>query len=106
MHTKLIRETNHILYCYSRELQKLMADERRAKELLEQQLKEIKNQVVGKTQNKILAAELEIANNKLKQAEAAVRETPPMLISLQAEIATLRKQHRNAIHEVILISID
>ncbi|KAK0089069.1 hypothetical protein PV325_009276 [Microctonus aethiopoides] len=82
-----------------KELQKLMADERRAKELLEQQLKEIKSQVVGKTQNKILAAELEIANNKLKQAEAAVRETPPMLISLQAEIATLRKQHRNAIHE-------
>lgn len=70
---------------------------------MEQQLKELKKQANNKTQSKVLEAELEIANNKLKEAEAAVNETPPMLLSLQAEIAGLRKHHRAAIHEVNFI---
>ncbi|XP_057342043.1 GRIP and coiled-coil domain-containing protein 1 isoform X1 [Microplitis mediator] len=82
-----------------KELQRLVTDERRAKESLEQQIKELKKQANNKTQSKVLEAELEIANNKLKEAEAAVNETPPMLLSLQTEIAGLRKHHRIAIHE-------
>ncbi|XP_043282140.1 GRIP and coiled-coil domain-containing protein 1 [Venturia canescens] len=82
-----------------KELQRLITDERRAKENFEQQVKELKNQSASKTQNKILEAELEMANNKLKQAEAAVKETPPVLLSLQSEISALKKQHRHAIHE-------
>lgn len=85
-----------------KELQTLITDERRTKEVLEQQTKDLKNQVANKTQNKILEAELEIANNKLKQAEAATKETPPMLLSLQSELANLKKQHRHALHEVRL----
>lgn len=69
---------------------------------MEQQIKELKKQANNKTQSKVLEAELEIANNKLKEAEAAVNETPPMLLSLQTEIAGLRKHHRIAIHEVNL----
>ncbi|KAF7989644.1 hypothetical protein HCN44_008318 [Aphidius gifuensis] len=82
-----------------KELQRIITDERRNKEILEQQIKDIKNQMVNKTQNKYLEAELEIANNKLKQAEAAVKETPPMLLSLQSELANLKKQYKNALHE-------
>lgn len=78
----------------------MITDERRAKEHFEQQVKELKTQSANKIQNKILEAELEVANNKLKQAEAAVKETPPVLLSLQSEISSLKKQHRHAIHEV------
>lgn len=48
----------------------------------------------------MLEAELEIARNKLKQAEAAAKETPPLLLSLQSEMTNLKQQHRNAIQEV------
>ncbi|XP_024947719.1 GRIP and coiled-coil domain-containing protein 1 isoform X2 [Cephus cinctus] len=82
-----------------KELQRLVSDERRAKEQLEMQVKELKSQVSGKSQRRILEAELEIARNKLKEAEAAAKETPPLLLSLQAEMATLKRQHRNAILE-------
>lgn len=82
-----------------KELQRVITDERHSKEALEQQIKELRNHVGNKTQSKILEAELEIANNKLKQAEAAVKETPPVLVSLQSEMAALKKQHRMAIHE-------
>lgn len=78
----------------------MITDERRAKEQLEHHVKELKNQAASKTQNKILEAELEVVNNKLKQAEAVVNETPPVLLSLQSEMAALKKQHRHAIHEV------
>ncbi|XP_078053327.1 D-aminoacyl-tRNA deacylase isoform X2 [Augochlora pura] len=37
--------------------------------------------------------------NKLKQAEEAAKETPPILLSLQSEMALMKKQHLNAIHE-------
>ncbi|XP_063980484.1 GRIP and coiled-coil domain-containing protein 1 [Diachasmimorpha longicaudata] len=82
-----------------KELQRVITDERRSKETFEQQIKELRNHVGNKTQHKILEAELEIANNKLKEAEAAVKETPPVLVSLQSEMAALKKQHRMAIHE-------
>ncbi|OAD54500.1 GRIP and coiled-coil domain-containing protein 1 [Eufriesea mexicana] len=79
-----------------KELQKLLHDERRNKEQLEVQ---VKNQFAHKTQCKILEAELEITRNKLKQAEEAAKETPPILLSLQSEMALMKKQHLNAIHE-------
>ncbi|XP_076383300.1 GRIP and coiled-coil domain containing 88 kDa [Megalopta genalis] len=79
-----------------KELQKLLYDERRYKEQLEAQLK---SQFANKTQCKILEAELEIMRNKLKQAEEAAKETPPILLSLQSEMALMKKQHLNAIHE-------
>ncbi|XP_076176261.1 GRIP and coiled-coil domain containing 88 kDa isoform X2 [Ptiloglossa arizonensis] len=79
-----------------KELQKLVYDERRNKEQLEAQLK---SQFANKTQCKILEAELEITRNKLKQAEEAAKETPPILLSLQSEMALMKKQHLNAIHE-------
>ena len=61
-----------------RELQKLLYDERRNKEQLEAQSK---SQFATKTQCKILEAELEITRSKLKQAEEAAKETPPILLS-------------------------
>ncbi|CAD1468168.1 unnamed protein product, partial [Heterotrigona itama] len=79
-----------------KELQKLLHDERRSKEQLEIQ---VKSQFAHKTQCKILEAELEITRNKLKQAEEAAKETPPILLSLQSEMALMKKQHLNAIHE-------
>lgn len=79
-----------------KELQKLLYDEQRSKEQLEGQLK---THFANKTQCKILEAELEITKNKLKQAEEAAKETPPLLLSLQAEMATMKKQHLNAIRE-------
>ncbi|XP_043506460.1 GRIP and coiled-coil domain-containing protein 1 [Frieseomelitta varia] len=79
-----------------KELQKLLHDERRNKEQLEIQ---VKSQFAHKTQCKILEAELEITRNKLKQAEEAAKETPPILLSLQSEMALMKKQHLNAIHE-------
>lgn len=83
--------------CFYRELQKLLYDEQRSKEQLEGQLK---THFANKTQCKILEAELEITKNKLKQAEEAAKETPPLLLSLQAEMAMMKKQHLNAIREV------
>ena len=79
-----------------KELQKLLYDERKNKEQLEAQLK---SQFANKTQCKILEAELEITRNKLRQAEEAAKETPPILLSLQSEMALMKKQHLNAIHE-------
>ncbi|XP_012147635.1 D-aminoacyl-tRNA deacylase isoform X2 [Megachile rotundata] len=79
-----------------KELQKLLHDERKNKEQLEAQ---VKSQFANKTQCKILEAELEITRNKLKQAEEAAKETPPILLSLQSEMALMKKQHLNAIHE-------
>lgn len=83
-----------------RELQKLVSEERKTKDQLESQIKELRNQVSNKSQNKVLEAELEIMKNKLKEAEAAAKGTSPLLLSLQSEMTTMRKQHRIAIHEV------
>ncbi|XP_020292388.1 GRIP and coiled-coil domain-containing protein 1 [Pseudomyrmex gracilis] len=79
-----------------KELQKLLYDEQRSKEQLEGQLK---THLANKTQCKILEAELEITKTKLKQAEEAAKETPPHFLSLQAEMAMMKKQHLNAIRE-------
>ncbi|KYN01769.1 GRIP and coiled-coil domain-containing protein 1 [Cyphomyrmex costatus] len=91
------REKEHIdLVKKIKELQKLLYDEQRSKEQLEVQLK---THLANKTQCKILEAELEITKTKLKQAEEAAKETPPLLLSLQAEMAVMKKQHLNAIRE-------
>ncbi|EZA57902.1 GRIP and coiled-coil domain-containing protein 1 isoform X1 [Ooceraea biroi] len=87
-HADFVRKT--------KELQKLLQDEQRNKEQLEGQLK---THLANKTQCKILEAELEITKSKLKQAEEAAKETPPLLLSLQAEMAVMKKQHLNAIRE-------
>ncbi|KAL0108642.1 hypothetical protein PUN28_015240 [Cardiocondyla obscurior] len=79
-----------------KELQKLLYEEQRSKEHLEGQLK---THLANKTQCKILEAELEITKTKLKQAEEAAKETPPLLLSLQSEMALMKKQHLNAIRE-------
>lgn len=92
----LFYDKKYKVYSY-RELQKLLYDEQRSKEQLEGQLK---TYLANKTQCKILEAELEITKTKLKQAEEAAKETPPLLISLQAEMAMMKKQHLNAIREV------
>lgn len=76
-----------------------MTEERRMKEQLETQ---VKSQFASKTQCKILEAELEITKNKLKEAEQAAKETPPLLVALQTEMAVMKEQHRNAIQEVII----
>lgn len=78
-------------------MQKLLYNEQRSKEQLEGQLK---THLANKTQCKILEAELEITKTKLKQAEEAAKETPPILLSLQTEMALMKKQHLNAIREV------
>lgn len=82
-----------------KELQKVVNNERRIREQLEGQIKELKGHMSSKSQSKVLEAELEIMKNKLKQAEAAAKETPPLLLSLQAEMTAMKKQHRSAIHE-------
>lgn len=93
----LVYDKKYKIYSY-RELQKLLYDEQRSKEQLEGQLK---THLANKTQCKILEAELEITKTKLKQAEEAAKETPPLLVSLQAEMTMMKKQHLNAIREVI-----
>ncbi|XP_051176128.1 GRIP and coiled-coil domain-containing protein 1 [Leptopilina boulardi] len=82
-----------------KELQKVVNNERRIREQLEGQIKDLKGHVSNKSQNKVLEAELEIMKNKLKHAEAAAKETPPLLLSLQAEMTAMKKQHRSAIHD-------
>lgn len=96
LHNKLIYDKKYEI-CSCRELQKLLHNEQRSKEQLEGQLK---THLANKTQCKILEAELEITKTKLKQAEEAAKETPPILLSLQTEIAMMKKQHLNAIREV------
>ncbi|XP_014612884.1 PREDICTED: GRIP and coiled-coil domain-containing protein 1 isoform X3 [Polistes canadensis] len=93
-HEREKERTNHASTI--KELQKMLNEELRNKEQLEQQLK---NLFANKTQCKILEAELEITKNKLKQAEEAAKVTPPLLLSLQAEMVAMKKQHRNAILE-------
>lgn len=96
LHNKLIYDKKYEI-CSYRELQKLLYNEQRSKEQLEGQLK---THLANKTQCKILEAELEITKTKLKQAEEAAKETPPILLSLQTEITMMKKQHLNAIREV------
>ncbi|XP_014210424.1 GRIP and coiled-coil domain-containing protein 1 [Copidosoma floridanum] len=83
----------------TKELQKIIRNEQKAREQLEMQVKELKSSVSTKTQNKILEAELDVLKNKLKQAEAVANETPTMLLSLQSEMSSMKKKHRNAIIE-------
>lgn len=97
IHSLCVKFRNTIYIYLCRELQKLLQEEQRGKEQLEGQLK---THLANKTQCKILEAELEITKTRLKQAEEAAKETPPLLLSLQAEMAVMKKQHLNAIREV------
>ncbi|KAJ8673614.1 hypothetical protein QAD02_004876 [Eretmocerus hayati] len=82
-----------------KELQKMVNHEKKLKEQLEQQLKEVKNAGPGKSHIKVLEAEVDVLRNKLKQTETASNETPAMLINLQSEISAMRKKHKHALLE-------
>ena len=81
-------------------MQKVVNNERRVREQLETQVKDLKAQISNKSQTKALEAEVEIMKNKLKLSETEVKETSSLLLSLQAEMAMVKKQHRNALQEV------
>lgn len=81
-------------------MHKKVNNEQKAREHLESQVKELKNSIPSKSQNRISEAELDVLKNKLKQAEAAANETPVMLLNLQSEMSSMKKKHRNAILEV------
>ena len=104
-------------YIFCRELQKLLADERRLKEQLENQIEELKSKVVQlesqsgqkeQYEKKLRDArnELEAMRRKLKRAEAKAKETPPLLLELQEEMANMKMHHEEAIFEVQINTVD
>ncbi|KAJ4441484.1 hypothetical protein ANN_11339 [Periplaneta americana] len=95
---------------HSRELQKLLAEERRLKDQQENQIEELKtkvNQLESQSGQKEqyekklrdVRNELEATRRKLKRAEAKAKETPPLLLELQDEMANMKIQHQAAIFE-------
>ncbi|XP_069697804.1 GRIP and coiled-coil domain-containing protein 1 isoform X1 [Periplaneta americana] len=93
-----------------RELQKLLAEERRLKDQQENQIEELKtkvNQLESQSGQKEqyekklrdVRNELEATRRKLKRAEAKAKETPPLLLELQDEMANMKIQHQAAIFE-------
>ncbi|XP_066993533.2 GRIP and coiled-coil domain-containing protein 1 isoform X2 [Anabrus simplex] len=92
-----------------RELQKLLSEERRQKELAESQMEELKSKLSqtelqsGQNDKRLrdIRNELEAARRKLKRTENELKakETPPLLLELQDEIAGLRRQHSAAISQ-------
>jgi hypothetical protein len=67
---------------------------------LELQLKELKNTMPSKSQNRILEAELDVLKNKLKQVEAVANEAPTTLSKFQSEMSAMKKKHKNEMLEV------
>lgn len=91
-----------------RELQKVVAEERRLKEQHENLVEELLGKLTGMDaqlgqketlEKKVrdLQNELESARRKLKRAEAKAKETPPLLLELQEEMAAMKLQHQAAI---------
>lgn len=94
-----------------RELQKVVAEERRLKEQHENLVEELLGKLTGMDaqlgqketlEKKVrdLQNELESARRKLKRAEAKAKETPPLLLELQEEMAAMKLQHQAAIFKV------
>lgn len=97
---------------YSRELQTLLAEERQLKEQQESQIEELRSIVTqlelqcGQREQyekklRDVHNELEATRRKLKRAEAKAKETHPLLLELQDEMANMKLQHQAAIFEVL-----
>lgn len=93
-----------------KELQKLVANERNAKQQLEQSLEDMKQKLLNsdslapqieKYERKIaiLKSELESAKQKLEMSERKAKETPIELIKLQEEMRNLQMEHQSAIQQ-------
>lgn len=100
-------QNNHVLML--RELQMLVSTERSAKEDLEQQLEDAKEQVLltqrlpgGKTQEyerqiSQLQLELQQVKRRLKEAEKVASQPSPLLVQLQNEMSKMKKEHSEAV---------
>lgn len=100
-------QNNHVLML--RELQMLVSTERSAKEDLEQQLEDTKEQIMltkklpsNKSEEyelKIsqLQFELQEVQRRLKEAEKASSQPSPLLIQLQAEMSKMKKEHAEVV---------
>ena len=102
-------QNNHVLML--RELQMLVSTERSAKEDLEQQLEDTKEQIMlikklpaNKSNNKEyelkisqLQFELQEVQRRLKQAEKASSQPSPLLVQLQAEMSKMKKEHAEVV---------
>lgn len=100
-------QNNHVLML--RELQMLVSTERSAKEDLEQQLEDVKEQVLltqrlpgSKTeeyQRQIsqLQLELQQVKRRLKEAEKVASQPSPLLVQLQNEMSKMKKEHSEAV---------
>lgn len=100
-------QNNHVLML--RELQMLVSTERSAKEDLEQQLEDAKEQVLltqrlpgSKTeeyQRQIsqLQLELQQVKRRLKEAEKVASQPSPLLVQLQNEMSKMKKEHSEAV---------
>lgn len=100
-------QNNHVLML--RELQMLVSTERSAKEDLEQQLEDAKEQILlikhspsSKTEEyerqiAQLQRELQGVQERLKMAERASSQPSPLLVQLQAEMAKMKKEHAEAV---------
>lgn len=98
---------------YSRELQTLLAEERLIKDQQESQIEELRTKLnqsesqSGQREQyekrlRDMHNELEATRRRLKRAEAKAKETPPLLLELQDEMANMKIQHQAAIFEVLL----
>lgn len=73
---------------------------------MEAQMKELKLQSSSKSQSRNQhldgdGAKISGTKNKQKHGDSvAAQETPPLLMTLQSEIAQVKRQHRNALREV------
>lgn len=109
-HEQLAREeeqNNHVLML--RELQMLVSTERSAKEDLEQQLDDAKEQILlmkkspgNKTEEyerqiAQLQIELQGVQKRLKEAEKASSQPSPLLVQLQSEMSKMKKEHAEAV---------
>ena len=100
-------QNNHVLML--RELQMLVSTERAAKEDLEQQLEDAKEQITltkklpgSKTEEyerqiSRLQLELHDVQRRLKEAERASSQPSPLLVQLQAEMSKMKKEHAEAV---------
>jgi DNA repair exonuclease SbcCD ATPase subunit len=103
-----------LILLYFRELQKLLAEERRLKDQQEHQIEELRSKLAqsesqsGQREQyekklRDVCNELEATRRKLKRVEAKTKETPPFLLQLQEEMANMKLQHQAAIFEVVSI---
>lgn len=100
-------QNNHVLML--RELQMLVSTERSAKEDLEQQLDDAKEQILltkkspgNKTEEyerqiAQLQVELQGVQKRLKEAEKRSLQPSPLLVQLQSEMSKMKKEHAEAV---------